>query len=98
MNLLTNKILNCIFFTIDIPQALDFNGIARVDLKVRLVTAGPPIPIDAPPVATDQPHVYKVRFMPPKDPPIPQPPNGYSPELVVREALTIESNVKLKYK
>jgi hypothetical protein len=77
---------------------VNFDTIARVDLKVKLVSDGVAIQVDAPPAATDRPNIYKVRFMPPKDPPSPQPPDGYSPELVVKESLTIRGNVKLKYK
>jgi len=78
---------------------VNFDTIARVDLKVKLVSdgVGVAIQVDAPPAATDRPNVYKVRFLPPKDPPSPQPPDGYSLEIVVRESLTIEGNVRLKY-
>ena len=77
---------------------VNFDTIARVDLKVKLVSDGVPIQVLEPPAATDRPNVYTVRFMPPKDPPSPQPPDGYSPEIVVKESLTIRGNVKLKYK
>ena len=76
------------------------DNITRFDLKVKLVSDGVAIQVDAPPAATDRPNVYKVRFMPPKDPPSPQPPDGYSPELVVQGfqgSVTIQGNVKLKY-
>ena len=78
---------------------VNFDTVARVDLKVKLVSDGVAVAIQVvePPTATDRPNVYKVRFMPPKDPPSPQPPDGYSLELVVRESLTIEGNVRLKY-
>jgi hypothetical protein len=74
------------------------DNITRFDLKVKL--DGVAIQVDAPPAATDRPNVYKVKFMPPKDPPSPQPPDGYSPELVVQGlqgSVTIRGNVKLKY-
>ncbi|MET0643921.1 MAG: hypothetical protein ABWZ17_06055, partial [Candidatus Binatia bacterium] len=73
------------------------DNITRVDLKVKLVSDGVAIQVAAPPAATGQPNVYEVRFMPPKDPPSPQPPDGYSPELVVQGSGTIRGNVKLKY-
>jgi hypothetical protein len=73
------------------------DNITRVDLKVKLVSDGVAIQVAAPPAATSQPNVYEVRFMPPKDPPSPQPPDGYSPELVVQGSGTIRGNVKLKY-
>ena len=74
------------------------DNITRFDLKVKL--DGVAIQVDAPPAATGRPNVYEVRFMPPKDPPSPRPPDGYSPELVVQGlqgSVTIRGNVKLKY-
>ena len=78
---------------------VDFKKFAQVDFEVRLVTSGPKIPVDAPPSPDPKkPNVYTLRFMPPKDPPTPLSPDGYSPELVVKDSLTIKSNVKLRYK
>jgi hypothetical protein len=83
---------------------VNFDTVARVDLKVKLVSDGVAIQVAAPPVpvATDPNNVkcdscYEVRFMPPKDPPSPQPPDGYSPEIVVKDSFTIRGNEKLKY-
>ena len=84
-----------------IVENVNFDTVARVDLKVKLVSDGVAIQVDAPPAPTGrQPNEYEVRFMPPKDPPSPQPPDGYSPELVVQGlqgSFTIRGNVKLKY-
>jgi hypothetical protein len=75
---------------------VNFDTVARVDLKVKLISDGVAIQVAAPPAPTGNPDEYEVRFMPPKDPPSPQPPDGYSPELVVQDSLTIKGNEKLK--
>jgi hypothetical protein len=84
---------------------VNFDTVARVDLKVKLVSDGvaiqvaaPPVPVETDPNGVKCDSCYAVRFMAPKDPPSPQPPDGYSPELVVKDSLTIKGNEKLKYK